>query len=179
MDYVEKKAFKNCYIPVESCPCRSLILFIHSRKVLQRWISSMMLVVQVHFCSQLLQTWVFHFLPRISCSKKVYYLNGMDGPLPQFLFQPHLRNRSNRDSRTLITQCLSSIMVNLQCQPLRSVLLLQHNPCKSSVTKTCCLAVLGNCLTCLELVTHYCVSCCNRELFSRQHYFYLETIFVL
>lgn len=173
-----------CYILAVQSLIISLIFkmiffFFCFRKVFQHWISSMMLVLQVHFCSLLLQIRVFHCLPRISCSRRVCYLNGADGPLPRFLFQPHLRNRSNRGSHVLITECLSSIMVHLQCQRLRSVLLLQHNPCKSSVTKMYRVAVLGKCLNCLELVTHYCVYCCNRELFSCQHYFYLETIFLL
>lgn len=92
---------------------RWFFLFFCFRKVFQHWISSMMLVLQVHFCSLLLQIRVFHCLPRISCSRRVCYLNGADGPLPRFLFQPLLRNRSNRGSHALITECLSSIMVHL------------------------------------------------------------------
>lgn len=74
-----------------------------------------------------------HFLTRISCSKKVYYLkwNGLS-PSSVFFFQSHLRNRSNRDSRTLIIQCLPFIVVNGEPWSPSTLLLFWKQQCQGT-----------------------------------------------
>lgn len=136
MAFAEKRVFRTSYIPAENSLYKSLTLFTHSRKVLQHWIFTPSPAFQVCFHSHLMLTQEFHFLQKTQYLKMASYQNGVDGHLPHFVLPISICNNLITPFVALTFCLFPFLMLALQCQPLKSLLLLQ---CSSCFTKS-----LGN-----------------------------------